>query len=114
VSETVIAAVLLLHERSVEDIAPVLSPDEREQTIVLVGRSPMLYPLGKPLRARAPCRRRNRQAEGRCQRRGRGAYQRPSWAPGQFLSSAILTATDLRSSTTMHSSFRQQPADPSH
>jgi hypothetical protein len=43
VSEDVIAAVLLLHERSVDEIVPQLSPAELEQVIVLVGRSPRLY-----------------------------------------------------------------------
>jgi hypothetical protein len=46
VSQDVIAAVLLLHERSVDDIAPQLSADELEQVIVLVGRSPRLYERG--------------------------------------------------------------------
>jgi hypothetical protein len=46
VSEDVIAAVLLLHERSVDEIAPKLSPAELEQVIVLVGRSPRLYARG--------------------------------------------------------------------
>jgi hypothetical protein len=46
VSETVIAAVLLLHERSVEEIVPQLSPAELEKVIELVGRSPRLYPPG--------------------------------------------------------------------
>jgi hypothetical protein len=46
VSETVIAAVLLLHERSVEEIAPELSAVELEQVIKLVGRSPRVYPPG--------------------------------------------------------------------
>jgi hypothetical protein len=46
VSEDVIAAVLLLHERSVYEIAPQLSAAELEQTIVLVGRSPRLYARG--------------------------------------------------------------------
>jgi hypothetical protein len=46
VSEDVIAAVLLLHERSVEEIVPQLSPLELEKVIVLVGRSPRLYPRG--------------------------------------------------------------------
>ena len=44
VSETVIAAVLLLHERSVDEIAPELSAAEVEQVIKLVGRSPSVYP----------------------------------------------------------------------
>jgi hypothetical protein len=38
VSQDVIAAVLLLHERSVDEIAPQLTATELEQTIVLVGR----------------------------------------------------------------------------
>jgi hypothetical protein len=42
VSEDVIAAVLLLHEHSVEEIAPQLSPLELEKVIELVGRSPRL------------------------------------------------------------------------
>jgi hypothetical protein len=42
----VIAAVLLLHERSVEEIVPQLSPLELEKVIELVGRSPRLYPRG--------------------------------------------------------------------
>ena len=59
VSETVIAAVLLLHERSVEEIVPQLSPLELEKVIVLVGRSPRLYPRDWAVRKRAlRCRRR--------------------------------------------------------
>jgi hypothetical protein len=46
VSETVIAAVLLLHERSVKEIAAELSAAELEQVIKLVGRSPRIYPPG--------------------------------------------------------------------
>jgi hypothetical protein len=46
VSQDVIAAVLLLHERSVDEIAPQLTARELEQTIVLVGRSPRLYAPG--------------------------------------------------------------------
>jgi hypothetical protein len=42
VTEDVIAAVLLLHERSVEEIVPQLSPLELEKVIELVGRSPPL------------------------------------------------------------------------
>jgi hypothetical protein len=46
VSEDVIAAVLLLHERSVDEIVPKLSAAELEQLIKLVGRSPSVYPPG--------------------------------------------------------------------
>ena len=46
VSEDVIAAVLLLHECSVEEIVPQLSPLELEKVIELVGRSPRLYLRG--------------------------------------------------------------------
>ena len=46
VSETVVAAVLLLHERSVDEIVPKLSVAELEQVIKLVGRSPRVYPPG--------------------------------------------------------------------
>jgi hypothetical protein len=41
VSEDVIAAVLLLHERSVEEIVPQLSPLELEKVIELVGATPL-------------------------------------------------------------------------
>ena len=46
VSQDVIAAVLLLHERSVDDIAPQLNAVELEQVIMIVGRSPRLYARG--------------------------------------------------------------------
>ena len=46
VSQDVIAATLLLHERSVDEIAPQLSATELEQVIKLVGRSPRLYARG--------------------------------------------------------------------
>ena len=46
VTDDVIAAVLLLHERCVEEIVPQLSPLELEKVIELVGRSPRLYPRG--------------------------------------------------------------------
>jgi hypothetical protein len=46
VSEDVIAAVLLLHDRSVDEIVPRLSATELEKVIELVGRSPRLYPRG--------------------------------------------------------------------
>jgi hypothetical protein len=46
VSEDVIAAVLLLHDRSVDEIVPQLAPAELEKVVVLVGRSPRLYARG--------------------------------------------------------------------
>jgi hypothetical protein len=46
VHETIIAAVLLLHERSVEEIASKLRPGELEHAIKLVGRCPSCYPPG--------------------------------------------------------------------
>jgi hypothetical protein len=46
VSETIITAVLLLHERSLEEIVAKLRPGELEQVIKLVGRSPRVYPPG--------------------------------------------------------------------
>jgi hypothetical protein len=46
VTEDVIAAVLLLHDRSVDEITPQLSATELDQVITLVGRSPRLYPRG--------------------------------------------------------------------
>jgi hypothetical protein len=49
VSEDVIAAVLLLHERSVEEIVPQLSLPELEKVIELTRR-----PLATPLPARNP------------------------------------------------------------
>ena len=42
----VIAAVLLLHERSVDEIVTKLRPGELEQVIKLVGRNPGCYPPG--------------------------------------------------------------------
>ena len=44
--ESDIAAVLLLHERSADEIVAKLSAVELEQVIKLVGRSPRLYPPG--------------------------------------------------------------------
>jgi hypothetical protein len=46
VPETVIAAVLLLDERSVDEIASKLRPGQLEQVIKIVGRSPSCYPPG--------------------------------------------------------------------
>jgi hypothetical protein len=46
VSETVIAAIYLLHERSVADIVVKLRPGELEQVIRLVSRCPSCYPPG--------------------------------------------------------------------
>jgi hypothetical protein len=46
VPETVIAAIYLLHEHSVDEIVPKLSAIELEQVIKLVGRSPRIYPPG--------------------------------------------------------------------
>jgi hypothetical protein len=46
VPETVIAAIYLLHERSVGEVGAKLTPDELEHVIRLVGRCPSCYPLG--------------------------------------------------------------------
>jgi hypothetical protein len=46
VSQDVIAAVLLLHERPIDEIVPQLAPTELEKVVVLVGRSPRLYARG--------------------------------------------------------------------
>ena len=46
VPETVIAAIYLLHERSVGEVAAKLKPDELEHVIRLVGRCPSCYPPG--------------------------------------------------------------------
>ena len=46
VPETVIAAIYLLHERSVGEVAAKLTPDELEHVIRLVGRCPSCYPPG--------------------------------------------------------------------
>ena len=54
VCEDVIAAVLLLHERSVEEVASQLNAEELQRVIALVGRSPRLYPPGT-LQALAVC-----------------------------------------------------------
>jgi hypothetical protein len=54
VSKDVIAAVLLLHERSVDEIVPELSRAELEQVIELVGRSPLNLKFGSNPRYQAP------------------------------------------------------------
>ena len=46
VPETVIAAIYLLHERSVEDVASKLTSSELGHVIRLVGRCPSCYPPG--------------------------------------------------------------------
>jgi hypothetical protein len=46
VSETVIAAIYLLPERSVADIVAKLRPGELEHVVKLVGRCPSCYPPG--------------------------------------------------------------------
>ena len=46
VPETVIAAIYLLHERSVDAVASKLTPDELLHVIRLVGRCPSCYPPG--------------------------------------------------------------------
>jgi hypothetical protein len=46
VPETVIAAIYLLHERSVGEVAAKLTPDGLEHVIRLVGRCPSCYPPG--------------------------------------------------------------------
>jgi hypothetical protein len=46
VPESVIAAICLLHEKSVDEIVAKLSPTELEQAINIVGRSPSCYPPG--------------------------------------------------------------------
>jgi hypothetical protein len=46
VPETVIAAIYLLHERSVDEIASKLRPDELGHVVRLVGRCPSCYPPG--------------------------------------------------------------------
>jgi hypothetical protein len=46
VPETVIAAIYLLHERSVGEVAAKLKPDKLEHVIRLVGRCPSCYPPG--------------------------------------------------------------------
>ena len=46
VSQNVIAAIYLLHERSVGEVAAKLRPDELEHVIRLVGRCPSCYPAG--------------------------------------------------------------------
>src|SRR5262245_5300980 len=46
VSETIITAVLLLHERSVDEIAAKLRPDELAHVVRFVSRCPTCYPPG--------------------------------------------------------------------
>ena len=62
IQEDLIAAVLLLHDRSVNEIVPRLSATELDQVITFVGRLPRLYPSQGPDSLRASrcrcCRRR--------------------------------------------------------
>src|SRR6516225_10969620 len=46
VSETIITAVLLLHERSVDEVAAKLRPDELAHVVRFVSRCPTCYPPG--------------------------------------------------------------------
>jgi hypothetical protein len=46
VPESVIAAICLLDEKSVDEIVARLSPAQLEQVIKIVGRSPSCYPPG--------------------------------------------------------------------
>jgi len=46
VSETIIAAVLLLHEKSVDEVAAKLRPDELAHVVRFVSRCPTCYPPG--------------------------------------------------------------------
>jgi hypothetical protein len=46
VPESVIAAICLLDEKSVDEIVAKLSPAELEQVVNIVGRSPSCYPPG--------------------------------------------------------------------
>jgi hypothetical protein len=61
VSETVIAAIYLLHERSVADIVAKLRPGELEQVIKLVERCPSCYPPGTLEALKAGDKRRRRR-----------------------------------------------------
>jgi hypothetical protein len=58
VPETVIAAVRLLHKKSVDEVASKLRPDELGHVIRLVGRCPSCYPPGTldALKARSHAR----------------------------------------------------------
>ena len=46
ISETVIAAICLLPERTIDEIVAKLTPGELEQVIEIVERSPKYYPPG--------------------------------------------------------------------
>jgi hypothetical protein len=46
VSETIIAAVLLLHEKSASEVAAKLRPDELAHVVRFVSRCPTCYPAG--------------------------------------------------------------------
>ena len=59
VPETVIAAIYLLHENSVNDIASKLTPHELLHVIRLVGRCPSYYPPGTLDALKQRCRSRH-------------------------------------------------------
>jgi len=56
VPETVMAAIYLLHERGVDEVAAKLGPDELGHVIRLVSRCPSCYPPGtlEALKVRSP------------------------------------------------------------
>jgi hypothetical protein len=92
VPETVIAAVLLLHERSIDEIVPKLRPGELEQVIKLVGRSPSCYPPGTLDTLKAGDTRR---------RRSTSRALRSMWHPvGPLLGSSPTLSTCAVSSTS--------------
>ena len=85
VSETIITAVLLLHEKSADEVAAKLTSDELGHVIRLVSRCPTCYPPGTlvTLRSLRPVSERPSVSTSN--------HQPPSRRPGRFSSKTLHT-----------------------
>ena len=85
VSETIIAAVLLLHEKSVDEVAAKLRPDELAHVVRFVSRCPSCYPHGTlaALRSLRPVSERPSVSTSN--------HQPPSRRPGRIIAKGLHT-----------------------
>ena len=90
VSETIIAAVLLLHEKSVDEVAAKLTSDELGHVIRLVSRCPTCYPPGTlaALRSLRPVSERPGVSTSN--------HQPPSRRPGRISAKSLRTRAHAR------------------
>ena len=86
VSETIIAAVLLLHEKSVDEVAAKLRPDELAHVVRFVSRCPSCYPHGTlaALRSLRPVSERPSVSTSN--------HQPPSRRPGRIIAKGLHTS----------------------